>query len=63
MAKRYLWVVEWKDDGVWIPLAMDGDWTRRHARRYASDLRKSSRDGDEYRVRPWVRYSAEDTRG
>ncbi len=60
MAKRYLWVVEWKErNGEWIA---DQDCCY-HARRDARDRARWWRVQNprlSFRV---VRYSAEDTRG
>lgn len=59
MAKRYLWVVETLRAGQWEPIDLiHVNLTRHGARLQAARRRK---DGwTNIRVRPWVRYSAED---
>ena len=58
MAKRYLWVVEWKDGKSWTPVDFESYRTRQQARQQCVRWREA--EDAEFRV---VRYSAEDTRG
>lgn len=60
MAKRrYLWVVETNEDGQWSPADVFYDWTRKQARIECAELKRMF-PSRTFRVRPWVRYSAED---